>query len=133
MNENVLSAIERKTGISGIGDLLADRCEGLAEHIGNYIDLLRDVYGVGQFRVLLKNRGGYDERNPLMDRVEDRLRAHLREAAIGREEELPPNDYYKGVQFKLYITVNGVEWEIADGGFVDWTQQMLENKKERLL
>jgi len=25
------------------------------------------------------------------------------------------------------------EWEIADGGFVDWTQRLLGNRKERLL
>jgi hypothetical protein len=29
--------------------------------------------------------------------------------------------------------MDGGEWEIADGGFVDWTQRLLENKKERLL
>ena len=33
----------------------------------------------------------------------------------------------------MIIEINGVELEIADGGFTDWTQQLLENKKERLL
>lgn len=27
----------------------------------------------------------------------------------------------------------GEEQEIADGGWVDWTQKLLENRKERLL
>lgn len=31
------------------------------------------------------------------------------------------------------IRVYGEEIEIADGGFTDWTQQLLEEKKERLL
>jgi hypothetical protein len=33
----------------------------------------------------------------------------------------------------LGIEINGGEAEIADGGFVDWTQQLLENGKERML
>jgi hypothetical protein len=44
-----------------------------------------------------------------------------------------PNDYYKGTQFKMIIDLAGRECEIADGGFVDWTQQLLEDRKERLL
>ncbi|HEV2483314.1 MAG TPA: hypothetical protein VGS79_26800 [Puia sp.] len=43
------------------------------------------------------------------------------------------NDYYKGIQFKLYAHTEERVWEIADGGFVDWTQQLLGNRKERLL
>jgi hypothetical protein len=41
--------------------------------------------------------------------------------------------YYKGIQYKVDIKVNGKNYEIADGGFVDWTQQLLQNKKERFL
>lgn len=41
------------------------------------------------------------------------------------------NNYYKGLQFKTVITVAGNEIEIADGGLVDWTQQLTGNKKER--
>ncbi|GGB15484.1 hypothetical protein [Puia dinghuensis] len=201
----------------------AFECEGLVEHIGSYIDLLREVYGVGReprdtrldhnralakvateegrveagptkasdttersegcerglaggkgevlalpemryfpgnafpayIRLVLKRRGGYEgalmerergddggrggDDGALVDRVEGALRAHLggvaggREVVIEREDVPAANEYYKGLQFKLYITVNGVEWEIADGGFVDWTQRMLENRKERLL
>ena len=42
-------------------------------------------------------------------------------------------DYYKGIQYKVDISKNGKTFEIGDGGFVDWTQQLLGNKKERLL
>jgi len=37
--------------------------------------------------------------------------------------------YYKGLCFKVFR--DGVE--IGDGGFVDWTQRLLGNRKERLL
>lgn len=39
------------------------------------------------------------------------------------------NSYYQGINFK--IVVNNIE--LVDGGFVDWTQNLLGNKKERLL
>jgi len=128
-------------------------CAGMAEHLEIYLGLLRGVFGVEQFRVLLKRRMGYDERNPLIDKIELYLRQRLEGVVLEREgpersegsergearaqsfdESSPPeNAYYKGIQFKLYITVGGVEWEIADGGFVDWTQQLLGNRKERFL
>ncbi|MCP2249699.1 hypothetical protein LX86_008486 [Lentzea aerocolonigenes] len=37
--------------------------------------------------------------------------------------------YYKGLCFKVFL--DGVE--IGDGGFVDWTQRLTGNRKERLL
>ena len=40
--------------------------------------------------------------------------------------------YYKGIQYKVVIHVNDRQFEIGDGGFVDWTQQLLQNKKERM-
>ena len=43
------------------------------------------------------------------------------------------NNYYKRIQYKVDITMKGKAYEIADGGFVDWTQQLLQDKKERML
>jgi hypothetical protein len=31
------------------------------------------------------------------------------------------------------VRINGKTYEIGDGGFVNWTQQFLQNKKERML
>jgi len=41
--------------------------------------------------------------------------------------------YYHTVQFKIFIKAGDTEMDIADGGFVDWTQQLITNKKHRLL
>jgi hypothetical protein len=42
--------------------------------------------------------------------------------------------YYVGACFNVYATNEaGDEFELADGGFTTWTQQLLSNKKERLL
>ena len=69
----------------------------------------------------------------LPERVEACLRERLTGVEIGFEQEPQASGYYRGVQFKLYILRDGGEREIADGGFVDWTQRLLENRKERLL
>jgi hypothetical protein len=42
--------------------------------------------------------------------------------------------YYVGACFHIYATnVAGAEFELIDGGFTTWTQQLLSNSKERLL
>ncbi len=43
-------------------------------------------------------------------------------------------DYYDAVCFHIYVQDDaGAEHELVDGGFTNWTQQLLNNKKERLL
>jgi hypothetical protein len=41
--------------------------------------------------------------------------------------------YYSGFCFKLYCTGGDERFDVADGGFVDWTQNLLTNRKERLI
>ena len=42
--------------------------------------------------------------------------------------------YYVGVCFHVLASnAAGQEFQLVDGGFTDWTQQLLSNAKERLL
>jgi hypothetical protein len=42
--------------------------------------------------------------------------------------------YYTGVRFGIYAEDQaGTEYFLVDGGFTDWTQQLLSDRKERLL
>ncbi len=41
--------------------------------------------------------------------------------------------YYSNVRFQLYVQCKGERCFIADGGDTDWTQALLNNKKERFL
>jgi hypothetical protein len=42
--------------------------------------------------------------------------------------------YYVGACFHIYATNEaGAEFALVDGGFTTWTQQLLNNRKERLL
>lgn len=103
---------------------------GLVEHVGILVGLLREGYGIERFRLVLKRRGGYPD--GFFERAEGWLRDGVEGITVDREEPAD-NAYYKGMQFKLYIGVGDEEQEIADGGFVDWTQRLLGNRKERML
>ena len=103
-------------------------CQALKEQLLALSSLFREVFGVKQARFKLLKREG---RQSLIDGLVEYLGKEGLEVA--REDAPPPNAYYKDIQFKMIIEGAGREREIADGGFVDWTQQLLEDKKERLL
>ncbi|HRE82039.1 MAG TPA: hypothetical protein PLN52_13360 [Opitutaceae bacterium] len=48
-------------------------------------------------------------------------------------ERLSGRGYYQECCFKLHAQVDGEWLEIGDGGFTDWTQRLLSDRKERLL
>lgn len=41
--------------------------------------------------------------------------------------------YYAGLRFAVIATKDGVEYNLVDGGLVDWTQRLLSDRKERIL
>lgn len=41
--------------------------------------------------------------------------------------------YYRSLGFKLYVRVGDDEFEVGDGGDVDWTQELLQSQKERFV
>lgn len=48
--------------------------------------------------------------------------------------DVSKQNYYSLLNFQIYGCNNkGEEFMLGDGGFVDWTQQFLQNKKERCL
>lgn len=108
--------------------------ESLSEHISVMKHLYSSYYGVEEvsFRLLCRP-GGYADAHDLAHRI--------REYTIAQQPDVPvfvvdkpekENNYYKGIQYKIDIRVGGRVFEIGDGGFVDWTQQLLQNRKERM-
>ncbi|HEY4325803.1 MAG TPA: hypothetical protein VGN20_17550 [Mucilaginibacter sp.] len=108
-------------------------CANLLEHILTLNNLFIKVFNIEKIRFKILPRGGYDDSSLLIQRVINHLTKEIPGINITVDESPPHNNYYKGIQFKMIIEINDKEFEIADGGFVDWTQQLLENKKERLL
>ncbi|RCR68442.1 hypothetical protein [Larkinella punicea] len=105
--------------------------ESLAEHLAVVTAVLRDALRMDTLRFKLIQRS---DDGRLLEQVKDHL-LQLRPDLVIETETTPDreNRYYKGLQYKVLVTVRGQDYEIGDGGFVDWTQQLLQNKKERFL
>ena len=43
------------------------------------------------------------------------------------------HEYYQLIQFKVFVKKDKEEYNLADGGFVDWTQKLLSNQKHRCM
>ena len=68
--------------------------------------------------------------------VIDRLTDALASATVAVEpwsERTAGRAYYQTLCFKIDVALDDEIVEVGDGGFVDWTARMMENRKERLL
>ncbi|MGI8588526.1 MAG: hypothetical protein ACR2M0_12700 [Chloroflexia bacterium] len=112
-------------------------CAALAEHLGFYLALMAALptlgYELRDIRIVVTDLGA--DRAALEQEVFGPLAARL----AGVEFEFDPEQtsgrgYYDWLRFHLYATdAAGVAHEIGDGGFTDWTQQLLSDRRERLL
>ena len=109
--------------------------ESLLQHIVVMKELYMNYYKVDDIRFrFLCRTNGYDSSERLAEQVKEFVVTKHPDIVIDiipkPEKEI---DYYKGIQYKADIDVRGKTFEIGDGGFVDWTQKILQNKKERML
>lgn len=108
--------------------------DSLSEHIAVMKSIFEDYYKVDQLNFRLICRNGYDNSTGLAHMVKNHLEHKFPGMGVVVDENPDKRiEYYKGIQYKVDITVKGTTYEIGDGGFTDWTQQLLENKKERFL
>ncbi|MFD2570252.1 hypothetical protein ACFSUS_06370 [Spirosoma soli] len=108
--------------------------EALSEHIAATTALFRERLGINKLAFRLLPRKGYPDPVALVQLLRDYVgQQHEQVAVKAATDTVGDNNYYKGLQYKIDIEVAGQTIEIGDGGFVDWTQQLLQNKKERLL
>ncbi|MDF2674870.1 MAG: hypothetical protein K0R09_3138 [Clostridiales bacterium] len=108
--------------------------ENIIEHINFYKTILRDIAHTETFKLKLFKIGTDEASNNLFTKIAEHIH---KEIDMNIETVLDmtriENQYYKGIQFKIYVNIDGSEAEAGDGGFVDWSQKLLENKKERML
>lgn len=104
--------------------------KAIAEHFMALQDVLTNVFNTGAVRFRLQQRAGYTD--AFIPAMLEHLHSQFPQLAVTQDEKPGSNNYYKGLQFKAVITLQQRDFEIADGGLVDWTQQLLNNKKERL-
>jgi hypothetical protein len=109
------------------GSLLFEK-QHLVEHIRFITDYLKSFTAVEAVRVVLKSTR---KDNPNFALLCDTVRYEIKDIKFDAEQVEQP--YYQIIQFKTFITVRKQEFEIADGGFVDWSQKLANNRKERML
>lgn len=108
--------------------------EVLKEHLEFYKQLFTEKLGIErtQVRLILKDLPQEKEENALFETLQQTVLDVFPEVRCAIQKIMAAN-YYQGLQFKIMLTIGEREFDIADGGFVHWTRQLLNNRKERLL
>lgn len=111
----------------------------LIEHLDFYLRLLeaaaRQAFRIGGMRVAVTDLEDGRREQALHEHVLGPLQeAHPGvDFAFDRERE-SGRGYYVGACFSVHVMDEArAVYELVDGGFTTWTQQLLSNKKERLL
>lgn len=108
--------------------------ENILEHLNFYKIILRNVANTETFKLKLFKIGADEVSNNFFNKIANYIREKIdMDIEIVDDMTRIENQYYKGLQFKIYVNINGSEVEAGDGGFVGWSQKLLENKKERML
>ncbi|WP_343307964.1 hypothetical protein AAHN97_12485 [Chitinophaga niabensis] len=100
--------------------------EELLKQISISSQICKEVFGIQQLYFEIIPGKGYDSLSPMITDLPDSL-------AISVVEPDNSNNYYYGFRIKMKIVLDDVVYEIGDGGLLDWTQQLLANKKERMM
>lgn len=107
--------------------------QSLLEQLLVYQEIFTAFFNTN-IKVSLNSRSGYADSEGLMDRMIDFIKEKSPEIEVDENtKEANDNHYYKGLQFTIIVNIKGQEIHIGDGGFVDWSQKLLDNKKERML
>jgi hypothetical protein len=104
----------------------------LLDHITTHLSVYSNEFDLKKEKLLLKIFPK-EENEVFRKKLKDMLKSINDAVIVQMEKEVSPGEYYKLVQFKFFIERNGQEINLSDGGFVDWTQKLIPNKKHRLI
>lgn len=104
----------------------------LVKQLSYYKQLLLEKYSA-KLTVTLRKRSGYIDGDGFFDSMTQLFSDELPDVPISLDLAREDNNYYKGINFQLFMDSGNESIEIGDGGFVDWIQRMTGNKKERCL
>ncbi|MGZ4150068.1 MAG: hypothetical protein ACXVQJ_08520 [Actinomycetota bacterium] len=105
--------------------------DALAAHLRFLVDAIATLTGLG-VRVTLTDLSS-DRMEAVLGAVAGTFSSEDRVEVALDPDRSKGRNYYEGVCFKVHVVRGDGPFEIADGGFVDWTQQLLASRKERLL
>ena len=106
--------------------------ELLAKQLSYYERLFSDKYGA-RLSMVLRKRKGYTDGDGFFERMAEFIQSKLPQLPLSFDLDCEDNNYYRGINFKLYMEKRNEKIEIGDGGFVDWIAKMTSNRKGRCL
>ena len=106
--------------------------EALAAHGALYQSIFSTLFGK-EMRVVLRKMPGYTDAEGLIERLLGHLRQTIPKSTVERHAEDGDGGYYQGMQFSILLEKEGQIIPNGDGGFVDWPQTLLANRKQRML
>jgi hypothetical protein len=105
----------------------------MVNHIRYYLATLEKLDSKMSLTILLHpvrdKRGSIDSFNKLKDHLRNSINKKYK---IQQAEAREKFSYYNILRFNILLNKDNHDHLIIDGGFTDWTQQLLSNKKERL-
>ena len=101
------------------------------KHFAITQDVCKSVFGFNNLFFEIIPCKGYDSNSLLISNSLSHIKNSGFDVRIAESDS--QNNYYYGMRIKAKIIADGVEYEIGDGGLLDWTQKLLANKKERML
>lgn len=104
----------------------------LKKHLACYKKLFQEQYDAS-LSVVLRKRSGYADGDGFFASMTALVQEELPDIPLSFDVDHADNNYYKGVNFKLFVQKGDQQIEVGDGGFVDWLQRMTGNKKQRCL
>lgn len=104
--------------------------EALEEHLGIYVDALSNI--ATEVEIVLSIADTPSGRR-LLESVRQRWDTSSNVRVTEDSERFPGQRYYRRACFKVNAVVGAESIEIADGGFTDWTERLLDDRHERLL
>mgnify|MGYP000873285393 CR=1 FL=1 len=117
------------TGKDG-GSYLCEK-ELLKFHISFYIEFLQNILHK-KISIELSKRKGYKDSDGFFLRINTFINNLYPNIEIINTSDLE-NNYYKGLNFKIYIVDGSIRKEVVGGGFVDWINRLTNNNKMRCL
>jgi hypothetical protein len=105
----------------------------LLKHIRFYLELVESITDKPKLRIrLIPVAAKNGEVKPFW-KICPIIQNTLEEYAVEIDTEKLNFTYYRDLRFNIILNHGGEEHMIIDGGFTDWTSQLLNNKKERIL
>ena len=111
--------------------------DALVDQLGFYVRFLaaaQELLAIDAIRVGITDLGDGAFTPLLEERVIPSLRASFPGVEVAHDpDRVGRGVYYERVCFQVWVTNAERDVPIADGGFTDWTQRLLADRKERLL